>query len=255
MADSGLVRIIADTEAAPGGVNEDRYATGASWALVLDGATARPVDSGCGHDVPWLVDHLALALTGFLDGEVELELPDLVAAAIRGLRLDHGPVCDLNNPDSPSSTLAMIRINASAVEYLVLGDSALLLEHADGSVRVICDDRSDHLPGGRPYSNELVRAHRNHEGGFWVASTVPEAAYQALHGYTPIAGLQSITLASDGITRLTDGYGWSPRQLVDAIAEHGPRDVIETVRAAEKTTPGPWSKQHDDATVIHLRLG
>ena len=54
------MRITYATEAAPGRVNEDTAVCGDGWAVVLDGATApEGVDSGCVHDVRWLVRHLA----------------------------------------------------------------------------------------------------------------------------------------------------------------------------------------------------
>jgi len=40
--------------------NEDYAVTGPGWAVVLDGATAPAgIDSGCIHDVRWLVRQLA----------------------------------------------------------------------------------------------------------------------------------------------------------------------------------------------------
>ena len=47
---------------------------------------------------------------------------------------------------------------------------------------VFVDDRTSHLPGGRPYSYALVSSLRNQPGGFWVASTNPKAAYEAVQG-------------------------------------------------------------------------
>lgn len=51
------------SEGVPGRVNEDYAACGTDWAIVLDGATAPAgVDSGCIHDVPWLVRQFAASL-------------------------------------------------------------------------------------------------------------------------------------------------------------------------------------------------
>jgi hypothetical protein len=47
--------------------NEDYAAAGPDWAIVLDGATHFDgVDTGCIHDVPWLVRRLAAALAGLI---------------------------------------------------------------------------------------------------------------------------------------------------------------------------------------------
>jgi hypothetical protein len=90
------------TEGSPGRVNEDYAACGTGWAVVLDGATASPgVDSGCIHDVLWLVRHLATAVTRRIL-LAAAPLPDLLAESIEETREAHAGTCDLQNPDSPS---------------------------------------------------------------------------------------------------------------------------------------------------------
>jgi len=50
------VQILYATEPTPGHANEDFVITGPTWAIVLDGASARPgTDTGRIHDVPWFV--------------------------------------------------------------------------------------------------------------------------------------------------------------------------------------------------------
>src|SRR5207244_9514863 len=121
------MRITYATESAPGRVNEDYAVCGGEWAVVLDGATAPDgVDSGCIHDVPWLVRHLAAAVTRriLLDSA---SLPDLLAASIEETRAAHGTACDLGNPDSPSSTISIVRVRNDAADYLTLGDSPIVI--------------------------------------------------------------------------------------------------------------------------------
>jgi predicted P-loop ATPase/GTPase len=82
------VQIAAATEPTPGQVNEDFVITGPTWALVLDGATTRPdIDTGCIHDVPWFVRHLAiefaLLLTRSPDRALDHTLADAIAATRR----------------------------------------------------------------------------------------------------------------------------------------------------------------------------
>jgi hypothetical protein len=91
--------------------NEDYAAVGPDWAVVLDGATHFDgVDTGCVHDVPWLVGHLASALAERLIlGPAKL--PEILAGAIEATRSAHADTCDLANPDSPSSTVALVRSN------------------------------------------------------------------------------------------------------------------------------------------------
>jgi hypothetical protein len=220
----------------PGKPNEDYAVCGPDWAVILDGATAPAgVDSGCIHDVPWLVRHLAQGVTSELATGSSLPLADILAVAIVTTCRYHAGTCDLSNPDG-------------LLDYLVLGDSPVILWRGDGTVQPVADDRTEHLPGGRPYSVELVRKHRNVPGGFWVASTRPEAAYEAISGTT--AAVTSAAMLTDGVTRLADWYGAS-WDSVHAILQHqGPAALIRRVRQAENASPPAHGKVHDDATAI-----
>jgi hypothetical protein len=230
-----------------GQANEDYAACGPGWAIILDGATApEHVDSGCIHDVPWLVRHLAAGLLrGLALGGAPL--PDVLAEAIGETCAAHAGTCDLRNPDSPSSTVAMIRRRGDTLDYLVLGDSPVILRRG-GEVLAVHDDRSDHLPGGRPYSLALVREMRNAPGGFWVASTNVQAAYEAVSGAAD--GVTRAALLTDGVTRLHDWYGASWPDLLTVLEADGPAALIRRVREAERTTAVRRGKRHDDATAI-----
>jgi hypothetical protein len=232
----------------PGRPNEDYAVCGPDWAVILDGATPAPgVDSGCVHDVPWLVRHLAQGITGELVAGV-LPLADILATAIITTCRDHARTCDLSNPDSPSSTVAILRARGGFLDYLVLGDSPVILRRSDESVVRVADDRTDHLPGGRPYSVELVREHRNKPGGFWVASTSPQAAYEAISGSAE--GIDSAAMLTDGATRLADRYGMSWANMLAILEHQGPTALIRRVREAENARPPESGKVHDDATAI-----
>lgn len=232
--------------------SEDYVAAGPDWALVLDGATAPPgADSGCAHGVRWLVRGLASALTRSL-ADSSAPLPVMLAAAIGEVAAAHADTCDLANPDSPSSTVAMCRLAAGQLDYLVLCDSTVALRTAAGFIRVVHDDRTDRLPGGRPYSQELVRAARNKPGGFAIAQADPAAAGEAVTGSVPIEAGDEVLLATDGITRLVDVYDWTWASLFGGARRHGPSWLIDAVRAAEDSQPVPHGKAHDDATAAWL---
>ncbi|SFK20196.1 Protein phosphatase 2C [Streptosporangium canum] len=248
------MQITYETVAAPGRPhNEDHVIGGPTWVAILDGATAaHGVDSGCIHDVPWLVARLAAALAHGLVTQPAVSLPDILAEAIKMTMAVHADTCDLANPDSPSSTVAVLRQRDETVDYLVLCDSPIALQRADGTLTVVDDDRTDHLPSGRPYSRELVRSLRNHSDGFWVASTNPQAAYEALTGSVPLATVTGALLLTDGVTRLVEAYGHSWEQLVATAAADGSGQLIAQVREAEVEygPPYPAAKAHDDATAV-----
>lgn len=233
----------------PGTPNEDYAVIGPDWAVLLDGATAPAgVDSGCIHDVPWLVRSLATAIVQHLT-LADMPLAEVLAASIALTCKAHEGTCDLSNPDSPSSTAAIIRLRGHVLEFLVLGDTDLVL-HQDDHIRVIHDDRTERLPGGRPYSFQTVREHRNQPGGFWVASTRPEAAHEALYGRAGY--VTEAALLTDGVVRLADWYGWKWDRMLEVLRhEGGPAELVRRVRDTERARGVPFGKKHDDATAIY----
>jgi len=244
------MRITYATESAPGHVNEDYALCGNDWAAVLDGATAFPgVESGCVHDVPWLVRHLAAGMSRrmLLDS---MPLPDVLAGAIEETREAHGPACDLGNPDSPSSTVSIVRVRDNAAEYLTLADSPIVIRSKDQALTPVIDDRLAHLPGGRPYSRELVRSLRNQPGGFWVASTNPEAAHRAVTGSVPFGPDTEVGIFTDGASRLVESYGYEWEHVFSILETAGPIALLELVRATEREKPLRDAKQYDDATAV-----
>lgn len=235
--------------------NEDLVIAGPSWIVVLDGATAAAgVDSGCVHDVPWLVARLGGALAARLSADRDTSLAGVLEAAIGETAAAHGDRCDLGNPDSPSSTVAMVRAGRGRVEYLVLGDSPVMLAPAGGGVEVVADDRLERLPGGRPYPVELVRCMRNAPGGFWVAAARPEAAAQGVCGAVDVREVRAVGACTDGVARLVDWYGWTWDDLAAALDGDGPGAVIGAVRELEAARGPVRGKRHDDATVAWARL-
>lgn len=237
----------AATIATPGRRNEDHFAIGPDWAFVLDGATAPPgVDSGCVHDVVWFVRHLGGALAELLTTS-GAPLTDVLAEAIDRARAAHADTCDLNNPNSPSSTATLLRLGEDRAEHLVLADSPLVLD-VGGEVRPITDGRIDHLPS---YTREAVAELRNSPRGFWVAAADPEAAHHAVTGTT--APFRRAALLTDGASRHVDHFALTDWPgLLDLLDERGPAALLSQVRQAETTgSPPPRAKPHDDATIIH----
>lgn len=237
----------------PGRPNDDYVVCGPDWVAVFDGATEPSgVDSGCVHDVPWLVRHLAAEVAARMPLR-DSPLDDLLAAAITGLRGWHGGRCDLDNPDSPSATVSLCRASGAELEYLVLADSpVVVLDPRDGA-SVFRDDAVERLPGGRPYTRELVSKSRNQPGGFWVASTVPDAAYHAVRGTLDLVPGIEVAVLTDGAARYSELYGNSWESLVTLLRADGPAGLIAAVRDLESRNPPPGAKPHDDATAVYCR--
>ncbi|GAA1564213.1 protein phosphatase 2C domain-containing protein [Kribbella sancticallisti] len=227
---------------------------GPDFVVVLDGATAPlGVDSGCVHSVARLVEKLGAQLVLPLLGRSKAPLADLLADAITAVGAEHAGTCDLANPDSPSSTVAMVRVTPGHVEHLVLADSPILLRAPDQQVTVIADNRIDLIP---EYTVEVVRRLRNQPGGFWVASTAPKAAYEAVTGTAERAEVEVVAVLTDGASRYSDRYGHSWEELVSVLDTAGPQALIDRVRLHDtEAVDGSFrGKRHDDATAVICRL-
>ncbi|TDD72785.1 hypothetical protein, partial [Actinomadura rubrisoli] len=223
---------------------------GPGWVVLLDGATAPPgVDSGCRHDPAWLVRRLGGQIAARMALEDGKPLPDLVAESIK-VTVEVHMGCDLENPDSPSATVSLLRQRGDVVEWFVLADSPIVVDV--GEVLVFRDDRVDRLPS---YTAEAVRGARNSPGGFWVASTRPEAAYEGLTGEVPVEGLRRAAVLRDGASRLVEKFGemgWDG--LLRLLDEEGPRELVRRTRVAEASGTVERGKRFDDATAVLVRF-
>lgn len=240
------------TRAASSDVPNDDYVLATeTFALVLDGATAPAgVNSGCIHDVPWLTAQLASHQARLLAIEPALELREVLRESIVLTCASHAGTCDLANRDSPSSTSALARMRGGRFEHCVLGDSGVVIQHTDGAVTAVVDDRTSYLPS---YTREAVSTLRNTDEGFWIASIKPEAADRALCGSVPAADVRRVALVTDGATRLVERYGWSWAKLLDRLEEDGPDAVIDDVRREDAQVVqgvhrGKWP--HDDISIL-----
>jgi len=259
------------SESRPGTPGEDYAVFTPAVVALFDGAgVPAGAGTGCVHGVRWYVQRLACTLlTEAADGT--RALTDALAAAITATSNSHRATCDPAHPLSPSSTVVITRTAGGRLDWLVLGDSTLVLADHGGGVQAICDRRLDEVArparaalAGRASTRaqhdrwvELVdqeRAARNHPGGYWIAADDPAAAAHALTGSHRASDLHSMVLASDGATRPVDQFGlydWT--DLVDMVQRMGPAAWLANVRELELTDPEserwPRTKTHDDATL------
>ncbi len=258
----------------PARPNEDFAGVLGSCAILLDGSGA-PGDlpTGCVHGVPWFVRQLgARCLAHMAAGEPNEPLDGILATAITEVSALHQDTCDLQSPGTPSSVLVMARIGPKTLDWLVLGDVALVVEDTSGGIELITDQRMDKvavneyqamlaLPTGTPEHQAArivyVRAQqpwRNRPGGYPVASTDPGAAVQAVTGSIPAKDAVRAAMVSDGVTRFAEfGLGtWS--DLLEILAAAGPGALFARIRTSESTDPRgkrwPRAKRHDDVGVV-----
>ncbi|SCL14578.1 hypothetical protein [Micromonospora inyonensis] len=269
-----MMQVRSASTASPGRLeNEDLVLRFGPLVGVLDGATVPDgFDTGCVHGPAWYVRHLA-ARIGFAEAtRPAATLMSNLAAAILAVRADHGGVCDLDHPGTPSATVCLLRDGGDRADYLVLCDSPLVLD--TGRVAVVSDDRlaaalvelravAHTVPAGaddpatrfrRAVAVQRERMNRTH--GYWVAASDPDAAYHAVTGSVPLRGpdaLRRAVLLSDGASCAVEQFGlfgWDG--LLDVVTTEGPGALIERVRTAEREQPDRLrrTKRADDASVV-----
>lgn len=255
-----------------GGVaeSEDRIVVLPNAVVLLDGATR--LEPGR-HTGGWYAERLGDRLRRQLTAEPDVDLAELLAAAISQVAADH----DLEPGQAPSSTVALLRWDEERVDALVLADSPIVA-FTVGDVHVLSDNRLANLAiprrtnyrdqlrhgtGFTPTHTEALKASaaevaqwRNRQGGFWVAEADPDAAKQAMRATWLRDQVQAIVMASDGVSCGVDDYGvfadWTA--LYDQAVQDGLHTVLDAVRKAEESDPDgrkwPRPKPHDDQSLV-----
>ncbi|MFJ3193824.1 integrase [Streptomyces griseoviridis] len=263
--------------AEPGRENEDFAAVAPGAAVLLDGAGVAGADTGCAHGVAWFSSTLGGLLLSAVTASPARPLAACLADSIRVVRSLHGGGCDLAYRASPTSTVVVVRARGGTLEYLVLGDSFLLLGDRGEGTAVVTDQRLndvgkrlrgrvDALPtGSREHAAALAEYRdaltglRNRPDGFWIAGPDPRAAEHALTGTLALESLASVSLLSDGASRLVDRFRLATwQETLTVLGSYGPAELIRRVRDAEAGDPDgrrwPRGKAYDDATAVHWAL-
>ncbi|MFD8152124.1 protein phosphatase 2C domain-containing protein [Streptomyces sp. NPDC059720] len=246
--------------------NEDFAAVGlpasgqGGSVVVLDGVTPPKGGTGCLHSVPWFTARLGGALTELTVSLPDVPLADALSQAIARTAAAHAATCDLSHPRTPQATVVLARWNPAAVEYLVLSDSALLVESPEGVVTPVLDDRLALLPRSALATDALVDATlRNKEGGFFTAAADPSVTARAVTGTLPRGEVRALAALTDGAGRWVERFregDWT--DCFRLVRKEGPRALLDRVRELERADAARTfvggSKTHDDATVVYAEL-
>lgn len=261
----------------PDRLSED-YAAATPEALVLlDGSSSPPaMESGCQHGTAWYARRLGVHLLARLVDRPDRTMAQCLGDAIAETASLHGARCDLAHPNTPAAMVVAVRRHGSALQYLVLGDSLLVLDRF-GTVAVIGDNQPfpagevlrrerEALPKGSPERAALhmryalaVRAARNTGRGPWIAAALPKAAEHAETGSVPLAELRSFAALTDGASRYVERFDLGSWPDAMALLDGpGPTELLRRVREAEAADPAcrqwPRGKVRDDATVLFARI-
>ena len=251
--------------------NEDFVGAVPSAVVLLDGAGIPGTESICSHGVAWYAHRLGGALLGRLSRDDGRDLAAILATTIEEIADDHRTTCDITNPSSPQATVAIVRAHEDRLDYLLLGDSFLVLDQVCDGPQVITDEREvtirrsctaplAGLANGTPEYDrvrdsciEALRARRNQPGGYWIAKDDPRAAGEAVTGSRLLHDLDGVALLSNGASRIVSPYGLTDWPgVLELLGARGPAEIIRCVRQAEAgSSEDPNVILPDDATVAH----
>ncbi|MFE0270436.1 protein phosphatase 2C domain-containing protein [Nocardiopsis alba] len=264
------------TDSRPGSAraNEDWVGNTHEVTVVLDGLTAPEGVGGCIHGTPWYVSRLGNHLLEAASVQ-QTPLRESLRKAISGVSAEHADSCDLSNPGTPSSTVALVRVTSTRVEALVLADSPVVVD-LDHGLSVITDQSVETVvhaereaalaapTGSQEKADrmaELVRAQRlvrNTPEGYWIAGANPDAADHAIERSWPREEVRRFAAMTDGVSCLVDVYNAMSWSDLLNTAQANITDVISTVRRVEDTDPEgvrwPRYKKSDDATIAYVEL-
>lgn len=250
---------MATSAGTPGEDNEDFVAAVPGAVVLLDGAGIRGAEAICRHGTAWYTHRLGGALIGRLSRGDGRPLADLLTEAILEVTDAHRDTCDVEDPSSPQSTVALFRIDGENADFAVLADSTLVLEPTGGPPHVVTDPREvacrRSVEGlSRDEAIRVFRSNRNQPGGYWIAKDDPAAAEHLVGGTWPVADLDGVALLSNGASRIVDRFALTNwHGMIELLADDGPGALIELVRDAEAADPNVVP---DDATAVYCsRLG
>ncbi|CAM5615961.1 Integrase OS=Streptomyces albaduncus OX=68172 GN=FHS32_003819 PE=4 SV=1 [Streptomyces griseoloalbus] len=136
--------VLGTLPAEPDQQNEDFAATAPGAAVLLDGAGVAGAETGCVHGIAWF----SSTLGGLLLGNIAQILPG-PSPTVSPARSAAFALCTRTRaiwPTGPARPARSSRsASAGALEYLVLGDSTLLLAGQDGKTTAVTDDRLDQV--------------------------------------------------------------------------------------------------------------
>lgn len=263
---------IAELPAILTGTGEDRVRVGHNSVIVLDGASGTDSDvTVCEY-----VDYLADSLVETLDNKPAEPLTEALSTSIAST----ATALDLQPGRAPSSTVSIMRRNATIVDILTLGDSPVYVAY-NGNVDRLCDDRLaqldlpsrtrlfERLAAGHGYDDyrlkELARQmpgekapHRNRSDGYWIAEADPQAGANALVYSYPTHDIKWCVMLTDGVNDPVSHLDIAMEDLA-IMDENQLRETLHRIHHWEtEVDPSakilPRFKQHDDKAIAVVRF-
>lgn len=243
---------------AGGEVNQDYYAYGETYALVLDGASSF-LPEQTSIDAVTYVKALGEALAEKLECCALSELSEIVVLSIEEVAARYGLV----EESAPNSTVVIAKWNRKELATYALGDSSCLIFDNNG-VNNITDSRiskfgnevrdqyKNRLLAGFGFDEEhkkllnklqiIQKNFRNVERGYWIAGSLSKAGKHGVNIRFSLINVEKVVLCTDGGLSSFNSDKNNLKQM-----------ILERHRMEEADSDGssmPRSKMHDDKTIV-----
>ena len=263
--------------------NEDMVGICKKGAWVLDGATGLnnknliSKESDAKWYVSWWNKYLQENISKntslkkiVLDGLEDIKKEYLLK--LNGLKIEE--------LDTPSASVIIIKFYEDKLEYFLLGDCTLLLNDLKKNIIIkderVCQFDEDvfirmselnkieelSLVEKKNILLPLIienRLKKNSEEGYWILEFNKEAVEKSIYGYINIDDEVKIMISSDGFSCAWDRYNIFKENEVIEIGQHkGIEYIKEKTREMEKKRKRykvfPRFKESDDSSCIYLHI-
>lgn len=264
------------------GMNRDCLGMSGHSAWVMDGAMDGTLELS---ETPGLLPAYLSFMHKSLYQElavasVDKTLPQILADSIEAARVSFQAAVEFVPPyQHPSAALALIRFNATSLECLCLGDTAILikqendlwivndqrLEELDRQVaermKQLCREKQISVLAARELVLNQIRANRSKQNtpfGYPTCGFEPGAALAALYRTFPLTEGTEILLLSDGFAQIYSVFGIVEPEELFAYKNRF-TEAAELLCAAQDADAEcnrfPRLRKRDDASALYLEIG
>lgn len=270
-------------EKGSGNYNEDVVGICKKGAWVLDGATGLNNKNLISEesDAKWYVSWWNKYLSENLNKNKPLK--EIVLNGLENIKREY--LLKLNGLeiqelDTPSASVVIIKFHKSKLEYFLLGDCTLIFKDLNKNL-LIKDERvckfDDDIFRKMDNLNKIEkltidekkkillpfiienRLKKNSEEGYWILEFNKEAVEKAVHGFINIENEAKIIMSSDGFSCAWDRYNIFNKNEIIEIGQYKGIEYIknETRKLEDKDKKGlifPRFKKSDDSSCVYLHI-
>jgi len=261
--------------------NEDMMFACENYGFVLDGATGLLDEhiTKSESDAKWFAQTIAKYLSIYLT-DAKMSLKKVLKQAIVDTQQEFKNFKGSETvKDYPSCCCTMYRIIKDKMQYLMLGDCALLYKPTNSKVVLVrpqdniaidkknlqivaqmAKEQHKTVMECRPLVQPYIikgRMLKNTPQGYWIVSDEPKAVDHAIVGEVDLKDIEGFAIMSDGYTQIFDTfYYYTEDSFYKALQKIGVNKIYNKLYALQQKDSScnraPRFKLRDDATIVYV---